>query len=191
MKWRVTDWPSDWLNLIEPLPDPDDPTRSVEVVNNGSIVFQVEETALFGNFQNEVVVVSTNAGDYTIKVSGNIDRHPDGKITDFGMRPPRRFDAGDIVKFRYRIDNSGRTNLLYRVTFIVTSPTNTVIYDSSVAHEDVLIEVDDAKIRAPRSSNGRYRTARLMGYTASASNCETGTTSAPYIHRLTIPTLPQ
>ena len=145
LKWRVTDWPSEWLNLIEPLPDPDDPTRSVEVVNNGSIVFQVEETALFGNFQNEIVVVSTNAGDYTIKVSGNIDRHPDGKITDFGMRPPRRFDAGDIVKFRYRIDNSGRTNLLYRVTFIVTSPTNTVIYDSSVAHEDVLIEVDDGE----------------------------------------------
>ncbi|MCY3637677.1 MAG: hypothetical protein OXG80_01125 [Chloroflexi bacterium] len=143
--WRVTEWPSEWLNLVDPLPDPDDPTQSVEVVNNGSIVLQVEETTLFGNFQNEDVVVSTNAGDYTIKVSGNIDRHPGGKISDFGMRPPRRFDAGDIVKFRYRIDNSGRTNLLYRVTFIVTSPTNTVIYDSSVAAEDALIEVDDGE----------------------------------------------
>ncbi len=140
--WRVAEWPSEWLNLVEPPPDPDDPTQSVEVVNYGPIVLQVEETALFGNFQNEDVVVSTNAGDYTIKVSGNIDRHPGGKISDFGMRPPRRFDAGDVVKFRYRIDNSGRTHLLYRVTFIVTSPTNAVIYDSSVADEDAFIEVD-------------------------------------------------
>ena len=143
--WRVTEWPTEWLNLVEPLPDPDDPTQSVEVVNNGSIVFEVEATALFGNFQNEDVVISTNAGDYTIKVSGNINRHPDGKISDFGMRPPRQFDAGDKVKFRYRIDNSGRTNLLYRVTFIVSSPTNAVIYDSSVAGEDVIIEVDDGE----------------------------------------------
>ncbi|MXY46256.1 MAG: hypothetical protein F4Y44_04570 [Chloroflexi bacterium] len=86
LTWRVTKWPSEWLNLVEPPPDPTDPTKSIESVNSSVIVLEVKETALFGNFQNEDVVVSTNSGNYTIKVSGNIDRRPDGKISDFSMR---------------------------------------------------------------------------------------------------------
>ena len=122
LTWRVTEWPTEWLNLIEPPPDPQDPTRSIEVTNNGYIVLQVSKKVLFGNFADEDVVVTANAGEYVLKVSGRIDRHASGEIDSFNINTPRQVDAGDTVSIRYRIDNNGRTDVQYRVTFTVVSP---------------------------------------------------------------------
>ena len=144
LTWRITDWPSEWLNLIEPPPDPEDPTRSVEVINNDyTIILQVSDTALFGNFANEDVVISANAGEYIVKVSAKINRHASGEIDSFSVMPPRRVDAGETINIRYRIDNNGRTDVQYRVTFFIVSPSNAVIYDSSTTGEDQIIEVPD------------------------------------------------
>ena len=144
LTWRITDWPSEWLNLIEPPPDPEDPTRSVEVINNDyTIILQVSDTALFGNFANEDVVISANAGEYIVKVSAKINRHASGTIDSFDINPPRQVDTGDKVSIRYRIDNEGRTDVQYRVTFTVVSPSNAIIYDSSTTGEDQIIEVAD------------------------------------------------
>ena len=144
LKWQVTDWPSEWLELIEPPPDPLDPTRSVEVINNDHIlIFEVSEKALFGNYADEDVVISTNAGEFVVKVSGRIDRHASGDIDSFNINPPRQVDAGDTVSIRYRIDNNGRTDVQYRVTFTIVSPTNAIIYDSSTTGDDPIIEVPD------------------------------------------------
>lgn len=144
LKWRITEWPKEWLKLIEPPIDPLDPTRSVEVVNNDhTIILQVSETALFGNFQDEKVVVSANAGEYVLRVSANINRHAAGKIEAFSVLRPRRVDAGETINIRYRIDNTGRTDLQYRVTFFIANPNNAIIYDSSTTGEDRIVEVED------------------------------------------------
>ena len=144
LTWRITDWPSEWLNLIEPPPDPEDPTRSVEVINNDyTIILQVSDTALFGNFANEDVVISANAGEYIVKVSAKINRHAGGEIDSFSVMPPRRVDAGETINIRYRIDNDGRTDVQYRVTFVIVSPSNAIIYDSSTTGDDPIIEVPD------------------------------------------------
>ena len=144
LKWQVTDWPSEWLELIEPPPDPLHPTRSVEVINNDHIlIFEVSEKALFGNYADEDVVISTNAGEFVVNVSARINRHASGEIEAFSVTRPRRVDAGETINIRYRIDNNGRTDVLYRVTFIIVSPSNAVIYDSSTTGEDQIIEVPD------------------------------------------------
>lgn len=165
LTWRVEDWPMDWLNLIEPQPDPDAPTRSVEVTNNGYIVVQVNETALFGSFSDEVII-SSNAGEFSFDVSAHINRRARGSIDAFSIRPPREFHASDAVNIRYRIENGGRTDLLYRVTFIVVGPSNAVVYDSSVAGEDEVIEVADGETSGnrifswqipPGAPDGNYR----------------------------------
>ena len=140
--WRVTDWPK-WLKLINPPPDPNNSKRSVEVTNNGYIIMQVSETVLFGNFVDEPVVISANAGEYIVKMSARINRHARGTIDGFRIRPPREFDAGDTVNFIYRIDNDGRTDVQYRATFTVASPSNAIIYDSSATGDDPIIEVAD------------------------------------------------
>ena len=143
LTWRVTSWPAKWLNLVQPPLDPNDPTRSVEVTNNGYIILQVNETVLSGNFADEPVVISSNAGEYTVKASARINRHASGTIDRFDVRPPQRVDGGDTVRLRYRIDNNGRTDVQYRVTFTIVSPANAVIYDSSVAKEDPIVSVPD------------------------------------------------
>ena len=141
--WRVSKWPTKWLEIVHPPLDPDDDTRSIEVANNGYIVLQVSKTALFGNFADEDVVISTNAGEYIVKVSAKINRHASGTIDSFDINPPRQVDTGDKVSIRYRIDNEGRTDIQYRVTFTVVSPSNAIIYDSSTTGEDQIIEVAD------------------------------------------------
>ena len=141
--WRVTDWPSEWLELIEPMPDPLDPSRSVEVTNTGFLQLRVSSSALVGNFSDEVVVTS-NAGQIVFPVIANINRSPGGDIDDFDVSP-RQVRAGEEVKFGYRIINNGRTDLQYRVTFVVRGPSNAVVYDSSVSDEDDFVEVADGQ----------------------------------------------
>ncbi len=143
LKWRVTEWPTKWLNLVEPQPDPQDPSRSIEVTNNGYIILQVSNTVLFGDFANEDVVITANADEYVVKVSGRINRHASGVIDSFNINTPRQVDAGDTVSIRYRIDNNGGTDVQYRVTFTIVSPTNAIIYDSSTTGDDPIIEVPD------------------------------------------------
>ena len=143
LKWRVTEWPTEWLNLVEPPPDPQDPSRSIEVTNNGYIILQIDNRVLFGNFADEDVVITANADEYVVKVSGRINRHASGDIDSFNINTPRRLDSGETVSIRYRIDNNGRTDVQYRVTFTIVSPTNAVIYDSSTTGDDPIIEVPD------------------------------------------------
>ena len=143
LKWRVTEWPTEWLNLVEPQPDPQDPSRSIEVTNNGYIILQVSKRVLFGNFTDENVVITANADEYVVKVSGRINRHASGDIDSFNINTPRRLDAGETVSIRYRIDNNGRTDVQYRATFTIVSPTNAIIYDSSTTGDDPIIEVPD------------------------------------------------
>ena len=143
LKWRVTEWPTEWLNLVEPPPDPQDPSRSIEVTNNGYIILQIDNKVLFGDFADEDVVITANADEYVVKVSGRINRHASGDIDSFNINTPRRLDAGETVSIRYRIDNNGRTDVQYRVTFTIVSPTNAIIYDSSTTGDDPIIEVPD------------------------------------------------
>ena len=146
-KWRITQWPSEWLDLVEPPPDPLDPTRSIEVVNNDyTIILQVKRDVLSGAFTNEDVVITANAGEYIVNVSGRINRNASGKIDSFKINPPKQVDAGDDVSIRYRLDNDGRTDIRYRVTFSIMGPTNAIIYDSSVTGEDPIVEVPDDDI---------------------------------------------
>ena len=163
--WRVSKWPTKWLELLHPPIDPDDPTRSIEVTNNGYIVLQVSKTALFGNFSDEDVIITSNAGEYTVKVSARINRHASGDIDSFSvMRPSRQVDAGETVNFRYRIDNGGRTDVQYRVTFTIVSPSNAVIYDSSTTGEDEIIEVPDGGTSGDRIFSWQVPFGALDGH---------------------------
>ncbi|MYE55106.1 MAG: hypothetical protein F4X34_07925 [Chloroflexi bacterium] len=141
--WRVTGWPFEWLELIEPMPDPLDPSRSIEVTNTGFLQLRVSSSALVGNFSDEVII-TFNAGEVSFPVLANINRHPGGEIDRFDVTP-NQVKAGEDVQFNYRVNNNGRTDLSYRVTFVVRGPSNAVVYDSSVSDEDAFVEVADGQ----------------------------------------------
>lgn len=151
LKWRVTDWPAEWLRLVEPEIDPNDPTQSVEVVNAGAVRLQVLPTVLKGAFSDEVSI-SSNAEDFTFPVSASIDRGARGMIDHF-RTDSNQVDPGDEVGFIYRIDNEGETYVEYRVTFIVRNPSNAIVYDSSNAGEDDIVTVAAGNTSGNRKFN--------------------------------------
>ena len=159
--WRVTSWPTKWLELIEPMPDPLDSSKSIEVTNTGFLQLRVSGSALVGNFSDEVIITS-NAGQIVFPVIANINRNPGGDIDNFVVSP-RQVRAGEEVKFGYRITNNGRTDLRYRVTFVVRGPSNAVVYDSSVSNEDDFAEVADGQTSDAREFAWKVPYGSLKG----------------------------
>ena len=151
LRWRVTDWPGEWLRLVEPELDPNDPTQSVEVVNTGTVRLQVLPTVLEGTFSDEVSI-SSNAADFTFPISASIDRDARGLIDHFKI-DSNQVDPGDEVGFIYRIDNEGKTYVEYRVTFIVRNPSSAIVYDSSDAGEDDIVTVAAGDTSGNRTFN--------------------------------------
>lgn len=139
LAWRVVDWPSDWLELLEPAVDPDNPDQSVEVVNTGTVRFGVRASALRGSFRDEVVVRS-NAGDLRFDVSANINRRARGELERVRVQP-RALDAGQDLRVEFRIANEGDAKVDYRVVFTVQGPDGAIAYDSNRAGEDVLMRL--------------------------------------------------
>lgn len=137
--WRVVDWPSDWLDLLEPAVDPDNPDQSVEVVNTGTVRFGVRASALRGSFRDEVVVRS-NAGDLRFGVSANINRRARGDLERVRVQP-RALDAGQDLRVEFRIANEGDATVDYRAMFTIQGPDGAIAYDSNRAGEDVLMRL--------------------------------------------------
>ena len=137
--WRVVDWPSDWLDLLEPAVDPDNPDQSIEVVNTGTVRFGVRASALRGSFRDEVVVRS-NAGDLRFDVSANINRRARGDLERVRVQP-RALDAGQELHVEFRIANEGDATVDYRAVFTVQGPDGAIAYDSNRAGEDVVVRL--------------------------------------------------
>ena len=68
-----------------------------------------------------------------------------------------------IVKFDYRVTNSGRTDLNYRVTFVVRGPSNAIVYDSSESGEDEFVRVANGETSDLRSFVWRIPFGSLKG----------------------------
>ena len=139
LAWRVVDWPSDWLDLLEPAVDPDNPDQSVEVVNTGTLRFGVRASALRGSFRDEVVVRS-NAGDLRFDVSANINRRARGTLERVRVQS-RTLDAGQELRVEFRIANEGDATVDYRAVFTIQGPDGAIAYDSNRAGEDVLMRL--------------------------------------------------
>ena len=137
--WRVVDWPSDWLDLLEPAVDPDNPDQSVEVVNTGTVRFGVRASALRGSFRDEVVVRS-NAGDLRFDVSANINRRARGELERVRVQP-RALDAGQDLRVEFRIANEGDATVDYRAVFTIQGPDGAIAYDSNRAGDDALMRL--------------------------------------------------
>jgi len=137
--WRVVDWPSDWLDLLEPAVDPDNPDQSVEVVNTGTLRFGVRASALRGSFRDEVVVRS-NAGDLRFDVSANINRRARGELERVRVQP-KALDAGQDLRVEFRIANEGDATVDYRAVFTIQGPDGAIAYDSNKAGEDALMRL--------------------------------------------------
>lgn len=139
LAWRVVDWPSDWLELLEPAVDPHNPDQSVEVVNTGTLRFGVRASALRGSFRDEVVVRS-NAGDLRFDVSANINRRARGELERVRVQP-RALDAGQDLRVEFRIANEGDATVDYRAVFTVQGPDGAIAYDSNRAGDDALMRL--------------------------------------------------
>ena len=139
LAWRVVDWPSDWLDLLEPAVDPDNPDQSVEVMNTGTLRFGVRASALRGSFRDEVVVRS-NAGDLRFDVSANINRRARGDLERVRVQP-RALDAGQDLRVEFRIANEGDATVDYRAVFTIQGPDGAIAYDSNRAGDDVLMRL--------------------------------------------------
>ncbi len=139
LAWRVVNWPSDWLELLEPAVDPDNPDQSVEAVNTGTVRFGVRASALRGSFRDEVVVRS-NAGDLRFDVSANINRRARGTLERVRVQP-RALDAGQDLRVEFRIANEGDATVDYRAVFTIQGPDGAIAYDSNRAGEDVLMRL--------------------------------------------------
>ena len=138
LTWRVTDWPKEWLDLIQPPLDPANPDQSIEITNTGQLRFQVRPDALRGNYRGEAIV-STNAGDLTIQLYADINRRAAGRIERFRVRPRAAIAPGDEVRAEFRVRNTGDTTLRYRAVFLIYAPSGALIYDSNRADEDILL----------------------------------------------------
>lgn len=137
--WRVVDWPSDWLELLEPAVDPHNSDQSVEVVNTGTLRFGVRASALRGSFRDEVVVRS-NAGDLRFDVSANINRRARGDLERVRVQP-RALDAGQELHVEFRIANEGDATVDYRAVFTIQGPDGAIAYGSNRAGDDVLMRL--------------------------------------------------
>ena len=138
LTWRVTDWPQDWLDLIQPPLDPANPDQSIEITNTGQLRFQVRPDALRGNYRGEAIV-STNAGEIAIQLYADINRRAGGSIERFRVRPRAAIAPGDEMRAEFRVRNTGDTTLRYRVVFLIYGPSGALIYDSNRADEDILL----------------------------------------------------
>ena len=138
--WRVKEWPYEWLELLQPDPNPANPTESVSVTNKGAVRFKVRESALIGDFKDEVVIAS-NAGDFSIPVSASVNRRARGELSRLRIGSGL-IDPGDDVKMWFLVANRGETPVDYRVVIRIVSPTKAVVYDSGAENEDILIRVD-------------------------------------------------
>ena len=139
LAWRVVNWPSDWLELLEPAVDPDNPDQSVDVVNTGTVRFGVRASALRGSFRDEVVVRS-NAGDLRFDVSANINRRARGDLERVRVQP-RALDAGQDLRVEFRIANEGDATVDYRAVFTIQGPDGALAYDSNRAGDDVVMRL--------------------------------------------------
>ena len=138
LTWRVTDWPQDWLDLLQPPLDPANPDQSIEITNTGQVRFQVRPDALRGNYRGEAIV-ATNAGDLTIQLYADINRRAAGRIERFRVRPRAAIAPGDEMRAEFRVRNTGDTTLRYRAVFLIYAPSGALIYDSNRAGEDILL----------------------------------------------------
>lgn len=137
--WRVVDWPRDWLELLEPAVDPDNPDQSVEVVNTGTLRFGVRGSALRGSFRDEVAV-SSNAGELTFDVSADINRRARGALERVRVQP-KALDAGQDLRVEFRVANEGDAAVDYRVMFAVQGPDGAIMYHSNRAGDDVVMRL--------------------------------------------------
>ena len=137
--WRVVDWPRDWLELLEPAVDPDNPDQSIEVVNTGTLRFGVRGSALRGSFRDEVAV-SSNAGELTFDVSADINRRARGTLERVRVQP-KALDAGQDLRVEFRVANEGDAAVDYRVMFAVQGPDGAIMYHSNRAGDDVVMRL--------------------------------------------------
>ena len=136
--WRVTDWPSDWLELLQPPPDPTNPDESIEVTNTGQVRFRVRPHALRGNYRGEAII-HTNAGELAIQLYADINRRAGGSLERLRLRPRTALSPGDELRAEFRIRNTGDTTLRYRAVFLIYAPSGALLYDSNRADADILI----------------------------------------------------
>lgn len=141
--WQVVEWPYEWLELLEPDISPTNPKRSVEVANTGNIRLKVRQDALKGNFSDDVVI-NSNAGSFTVKVSANINRRASGEITRLRLTS-NRLNPGNDLTANFRIRNTGEASVIYRSIFYIHSPTGALAYESNTAGDDVLTQLDAGK----------------------------------------------
>ena len=136
--WRVTDWPQDWLDLIHPPPDPNNPDQSIQITNAGQLRFRVRPDALRGNYRDEALV-ETNAGDLTIQLYADINRRAGGSIERLRIPPRTALSPGAELRAQFRIRNTGDVTLQYRAVFLIYGPSGALIYDSNRADQDILL----------------------------------------------------
>ena len=136
--WRVTDWPQDWLDLIHPPLDPNNPDQSIEITNAGQLRFRVRPDALRGNYRDEALV-ETNAGDLTIQLYADINRRAGGSIERLRIPPRTALSPGDQLRAQFRVRNTGDVTLQYRAVFLIYGPSGALIYDTNRAGQDILL----------------------------------------------------
>ena len=136
--WRVTDWPQDWLDLIHPPLDPNNPDQSIQITNAGQLRFRVRPDALRGNYRDEALV-ETNAGDLTIQLYADINRRAGGSIERLRIPPRTALSPGAELRAQFRIRNTGDVTLQYRAVFLIYGPSGALIYDSNRANADILL----------------------------------------------------
>ena len=130
--WKIVEYPDDWLDLLSP------PLNQTQI-DTGRITLEVSQAALLVEFEGELVIES-NAGDRDVTIIASVDRNPDGNFTrirpqDDSVKPGAQLD------FVFRIENDGDVDIDYRATFFILGPSNSVIYNSNSAGEDLQIHV--------------------------------------------------
>ncbi|MCH8063220.1 MAG: hypothetical protein IH861_12025 [Chloroflexi bacterium] len=130
--WKITEYPDDWLDLVSP-------NLNQTQLDTGRITLKVLETALLGEFRGELVIES-NAGDKDVTIMASIDRNPDGDFTRIRAQD-KSVKPGELLDFVFRIENEGDVDIDYRAIFSIVGPSNSVIYNSNLAGEDLLIHV--------------------------------------------------
>ena len=106
-------------------------------------MLRVRGSALFGNFRDEVLIES-NAGEADISVRASINRNARGEITRIDL-DDSSYLPGDDVSIEFSIDNGGDAPIDYLVIFIVQDPSNSIVYNSNIVGEDIIVSVEQGE----------------------------------------------
>lgn len=132
LEWSITSVPEDWVELVSPIGD---------TKETATVVLRVKPDAPISRKLRGEVVITSNAGDREIPISGNVVGDFDGELTR--VRAIKGlYRQGESVALEYTIKNTGTVLMHYSGAVTLVAPDGSIAYDGISAGENVRVSLE-------------------------------------------------